>query len=844
MTATTGIHGDASDPLLRPVTRTVLFADAVEYSRLVLEDEFGALAFMRNCFGEFRRAAGLHNGTLVKTTGDGVVIEFEDAADALRCAIACQEGLKALNLLRDQRQQARFRIGIHCGEVMHEDGDIYGHSVNVAARLQSFARPEGICISRAARDAVGDRVPVAYRDLGLLQLRNIAGPVPCLRVLLNAADEAEDVATQASDVQLSVLGGVTFHDARGVPVIPRSRKAGAVLGYLALTERLQEFSDRIAELLWSDQPAGKARQSLARALLSLRQLLERAGHGWLDTGGVVRLRLSGGNIDLIALSGELAEGHVNDAFVYGRAKPDHILTGYEREDRAFAAWLKVMRSTWRGRLVKQLERILAAPSPSGEAQQRAALALRHIDPLHEPAVRYLMRDHAAQGNLAAALRLYGDLAGDLRQQFDAAPSTETAALLDRLRQGERLAPSEGLWQGARRGPRLPSVEIGEPTVEDSCNIGPHVLEGFRRELIAGLSRQRDWIIVDTAVTGPAAVREADYTLRLLCGNSHSGPELSLALVDNRTGKHVWADSGALDLERWDQIQFIVIRNISSRLGIYVSVERLAAGLDGEDGSLTAYDQWLQGEHLLDSWAPEAEQEAERLFLGVIEDMPKFAPVYSSLASVYNVQHLINAGSPRDLDQEERAMKLAQTAVDLDPLDTRAHLTLAWSYCMAGQHGRAELHYDLACELAPNNPRTLVSAAQGLAFVNAIGKAVQLADQAIETAPFLTGPQWAYIAAVRFLAGDYAGCVEASTSAAAIVDVAAWEAAAQIQLGRREDARKAARRLLDDVRARWTGSATPDEVEVLAWLLNCYPVRPGPAAERFRDAISAALGLLH
>ena len=166
LTVTTESVGDSSDPLLRPVTRTVLFADAVEYSRLVLEDEFGALAFMRTCFGEFRRAAGQHNGTLVKTTGDGVVIEFEDAADALRCAIASQQALKALNMLRQQRQQARFRIGIHRGDVMHEGGDIYGHSVNVAARLQTFARPEGICISRAVREAVGDRVDVAYRDLG------------------------------------------------------------------------------------------------------------------------------------------------------------------------------------------------------------------------------------------------------------------------------------------------------------------------------------------------------------------------------------------------------------------------------------------------------------------------------------------------------------------------------------------------------------------------------------------------------------------------------------------------------------------------------------------------------
>jgi tetratricopeptide (TPR) repeat protein len=191
------------------------------------------------------------------------------------------------------------------------------------------------------------------------------------------------------------------------------------------------------------------------------------------------------------------------------------------------------------------------------------------------------------------------------------------------------------------------------------------------------------------------------------------------------------------------------------------------------------------------------------------------------------------------------MKLAQTAVDLDPLDTRAQLTLAWSYCMAGQFGRAELHYDLARELNPNNPRTLISAAQGLAFTNAIGKAAQLAQQAIDIAPFLSAPQWAYVAAVRFLAGDYEGALEASRTAGAIVDVAAWEAAALTQLGRRDEAREAAQRLIADVRGRWTGQrGTPSTAEILPWLLGCYPIRPGPAADRFRDALSAAVSLLH
>jgi tetratricopeptide (TPR) repeat protein len=246
--------------------------------------------------------------------------------------------------------------------------------------------------------------------------------------------------------------------------------------------------------------------------------------------------------------------------------------------------------------------------------------------------------------------------------------------------------------------------------------------------------------------------------------------------------------------------------------------------------------------LLDAWSTQSEQEAEQLFISVIADMPKFASAYSSLAGVYNVQHLINTGSPRDANAEKKAMSLAQKSVDIDPLDTRGHLTLAWSYCMARQYERAELHYDLACELNPYNPRTLISAAQGLAFVGSTEKAAKLCNEAMELAPFLTKSQWAYIASVRFITGEYQACLEASQVAAdSIGDVDAWQAAALVHLGMTRDAREVGTRLVKNLTKSWINrDRAPRRTEIVSWLLDCYPIKPGASFDRLREALSIAI----
>jgi adenylate cyclase len=156
----------------------ILAADVAAYSRLVGADEEGTIARLNS----HRRILidpkiKQHHGRIVKTMGDGFLIEFASVVDAVRCAIAIQRGLVSCNSNLPQDRRIEFRIGINLGDVVVEGDDLLGDGVNVAARLEGLAEPGGICISGTAFDQVRDKLPVTFTDQGEQMVKNIARPV-------------------------------------------------------------------------------------------------------------------------------------------------------------------------------------------------------------------------------------------------------------------------------------------------------------------------------------------------------------------------------------------------------------------------------------------------------------------------------------------------------------------------------------------------------------------------------------------------------------------------------------------------------------------------------------------
>jgi adenylate cyclase len=156
----------------------ILAGDVAGYSRLMGQDETGTLTRLRALRRELiDPKIAEHKGRIVKTTGDGILIEFPSVVEAVACAVAIQRGVSERNTETPTDQRIEFRIGINLGDVIVEEGDIYGDGVNIAARLETLAEPGGICVSRVVHDQVRDKLDVVFDDFGEQQVKNIARPV-------------------------------------------------------------------------------------------------------------------------------------------------------------------------------------------------------------------------------------------------------------------------------------------------------------------------------------------------------------------------------------------------------------------------------------------------------------------------------------------------------------------------------------------------------------------------------------------------------------------------------------------------------------------------------------------
>ena len=161
----------------------IVAADVAGYSRLMGLDEVGTAHTLREHRKVTDALVAKHGGQLVKTTGDGVLLEFPSVVDAVECAVAVQAVMAQRNEGVPQDRRMLFRIGINLGDILIEGDDILGDGVNIAARLERIAEAGGICISASAYEQVRGKVPLDFTDLGEQTLKNIARPIRAYAVV-------------------------------------------------------------------------------------------------------------------------------------------------------------------------------------------------------------------------------------------------------------------------------------------------------------------------------------------------------------------------------------------------------------------------------------------------------------------------------------------------------------------------------------------------------------------------------------------------------------------------------------------------------------------------------------
>jgi adenylate cyclase len=171
----------------------ILASDVAGYSRLIGADEEGTLNRLRSIRANvIDPKISEHHGRIVKTTGDGLLVEFSSVVDALRCATEWQRDMAEGNSGIATEERIEFRIGVHQGDIVVEDDDIFGDGVNVAARLEGLADPGGICVSARVQEDVAGRLDLTFDDIGEQSLKNIARPVRIYRVRLTEAENTPE----------------------------------------------------------------------------------------------------------------------------------------------------------------------------------------------------------------------------------------------------------------------------------------------------------------------------------------------------------------------------------------------------------------------------------------------------------------------------------------------------------------------------------------------------------------------------------------------------------------------------------------------------------------------------
>ena len=165
---------------------TILSADVHGYSRMMAEDEVATVRAVKQCRELIDTHVREHHGRIVDAPGDNVLAEFSSAVEAVQCVVEVQRELADRNGALEPSRRMAFRIGIHVGDVILDDGKIYGDGVNIAARLEASAIPGGICISAAVHEQIRSKLDIECEDIGEQQVKNIPRPVRVLRVRMDA----------------------------------------------------------------------------------------------------------------------------------------------------------------------------------------------------------------------------------------------------------------------------------------------------------------------------------------------------------------------------------------------------------------------------------------------------------------------------------------------------------------------------------------------------------------------------------------------------------------------------------------------------------------------------------
>ncbi|WP_111429238.1 BTAD domain-containing putative transcriptional regulator [Rhodobacteraceae bacterium DSL-40] len=634
--------------------------------------------------------------------------------------------------------------------------------------------------------------------------------------------------------------GVMQVSLAGKPLQFSSRKALAILTYLALQSARSESRERIATMLWSDSGPDQARGALRQTLRRLKQDLGPAGELLEADRNTVRLTYPI-DCDILEAIAEAEQGIPPGFLARDDGAFARLFTDIEDLDPDFNLWIAVQRERLGSQLTNRLESAMAS-AREADRQLSLAEALMRTDPTHEGACRAAMEAHVALGDTVQAMRVYERLWKILEEELDVEPSEKTQALYVAIKQGQSGAAMGGGPSGTQDF--LAPIAILVEPIQGQRMEGDFDFFGsiFRDEMIAALARFRDWLVVDGEQGGSTPPTYRTYSLRIMLHPISDSVMVGLRLLDQADNHCVWAERYSVTLDGIAELHRSALRQLAVALNVHLSTPRLQSARETQSPMGRKYELWMQAQALSGDWRPETEIKAERILRELIETTPNFAAAMVALAQSLNSRPVIFPGYMRNPQMIADSLELTARAVKLDPLDSRTHLSRAWAHTMAGSYTAALSHLDMAMDLNENDPWTIISAGLGYAFAGQNARAADLIAQARQFGMRHSRAAQGYIATATYLVGDYEGSISAAEVAGdAIINLPAWAAASSMHLG---DTRRAASEIatfLDLARGAWIGAAAPTDGAIIDWFVASFPIRSSSCRAELQKRLLAALG---
>ncbi len=561
--------------------------------------------------------------------------------------------------------------------------------------------------------------------------------------------------------QLTLLGGFEACLASGARVEVPTRKARALLAYIALHPGQALPRERLGSLLWGDSGDERAQGNLRQTLMVLRKALDVMEPSPLQSDrGTVALDPACIEVDAVSFARLAVNGNPADLEAAVALYRGDLLEGFSIPDPAFESWLEEERRHLRELMSRALMALVAHKRETGDPQAAVTLAHRLLtmDPLQERAHRALMVLYGELGEREAALQQYHRCRELLADELGVAPDAETEAVYQALR-GDHPTPAGRADISAAEAGERETVAAAPLPDKPSIAVLPFVnmsgdaeqeyfSDGVTEDIITGLSRFRELFVIArnssfsykgkaVKVQDIATDLGARYVLEGSVRASRDRIRVTAQLIDAETGHHIWSERynrEITDLFAFqDETAQTVAGSVAGRLKLTAEDRAKRKAIE----SLDAYDYTLRGQSIV-AHTKDDNLRARQAYEKAIELDPTFTRAYVGLALSYAIERMSRWWDPAD-SPLDHALEHAAKAISLDNTDSKAQVILGLVYEERGEYEEAKVHLERALELNPSNADAFVYMGILLQVTHKPRKAIDCYLKAMRLNPYY--PAW-------------------------------------------------------------------------------------------------------